>query len=496
MKKYLLPFFALISAFAAVNARADEYSLTSILSLPYGIFDTINVSGNVSFTSAEIGVRPWNDGVNEAAILSKSGGSYPVMQKQKITVHGNTLFTNAFLIKGTLQLEGLVGSGQAVFNVGNVNLNQYAYFSAGGQVEVSGAVAAHYFDIFGTLDVTQSSTTTPINPTGAVHIGNLVFNTSGGVKSLLRTPNPNLSLGEEYSDGSATIWKSVNEKNGSDENIYGPWELVNGTPAEADDTCNKDIDSECSCMSRSDEGDGLVDFRILPADTNISGTGGITITRVLGRKECRYDYDYNDGDCVFAFDDVEGYSALGYAFNISNSVNMTPSPPEGAFFNTTIGSQAYIPASCSFDYGEFESEYGSYSLDGVVPEPNGAAICNKVCSGNCSVETSCIITKNPNDDGTGKNEYLSGLDTYGIEQPGVTRSPSNPATHGCDITGWPAGTGLECKNAWEEKWFTVVTCGPGSGAVVSTASRYQRRTVDCKNLDPTDPLGTFLILDK
>jgi hypothetical protein len=468
MKKYLLPFLCFILALSAGGpARADDYSITSVLSLPYGIFDTLNSSGSATFTNAEIGVREWNQG----ATVAGTTPAYPVMQKQKIAVYGGTNFSgNTNIINGTLQIEGpdpLDNTKTAVFELTNVNLGRYAYFSAGGPVSI-GTAAVRYFGISGVLEISNPSNPVVIKATNIY---------AGALKYLKRNRSV---TGANYADGSLAKWTSIIKKAAAaDPNTYGAWEA--GSGSDTDTWGNNDIENTCSGSSPEPR----TDVRQLPADPdtaiNTNGAGGVTITRILGRRECRY---MGNNTCDYDSD---------YDFNISTS---------GRIFNAIPGaSQPYKPAtSCGFTYAYFQSKYGDYFADGVNPKIDSASICSESALCNsvaCTQEKSCIID---GDDSTGANEYTSGWQALSTvagnnKQPGVVRASKDAS--GCGRTGWPEHTGLECKNAWDERWFTVVTCGVGSGGpTVYKVARYQKRTVECATAGTGNLDGTFLVLDK
>ena len=74
MKKIILP---LLCFFISAAAYGDDYTTTTILNNPVGVFDNLTVSGTSDLGAVEIGARP-------------KDASSPIAQTQKLTVYGTT----------------------------------------------------------------------------------------------------------------------------------------------------------------------------------------------------------------------------------------------------------------------------------------------------------------------------------------------------------------------------------------------------------------------
>ena len=74
MKKIILPFLCF---FISAAAYGDDYTTTTILNNPVGVFDNLTVSGASDLGTVEIGARAKN-------------ATTPLSQAQKLTVYGTT----------------------------------------------------------------------------------------------------------------------------------------------------------------------------------------------------------------------------------------------------------------------------------------------------------------------------------------------------------------------------------------------------------------------
>ena len=341
---------------------------------------------------------------------------------------------------------------------------------------------AQFWDISGAFDV-RSSNDAVLSLSGSsarMLLGALVLPNAANALLPLPSPNP-AGTGANYSDGSVMKWAVVQNS----PNDYGPWTSATGSEEDLPSPDNVN-ENTCPCGTMT-----KTDVRQLSSAGKTPGAGGVAITRILGRRECRYSSVANSGAGGCEYGLTNDGSLNDYDFSISTS---------GRKFDDGSNSwTADRPPQCNFNYAAFIDKYGKYlSVSGGVDlTVDGAAICAEasLCgsAATCVRERSCVIE---DDNDGGSNEYTSGWKALdGGTQPGVARADKN--THGCARTGWPAGTGLECKNAWDERWFTVVTCGIGSGGPkVGAGVRYQKRTLQCNSCSGPTNFGTFLILDK
>ena len=485
MKKLLLPLICIL--FLTILRADDTFFTATILNHPIGIFDTLTVSGQTNLVRAEIGARPRSGGT------IAPGDETPVMQTQLLRVWGSVVLAgppgygtpNEWSVNGTLQFgpNPEMGSDSSV-HLGNVYVHgtptQKNYMSAGGLLSDTASpitLSAKWVEALGDIKIFSSGTAEFTVPSRAdddsdthVFAKELCF---GNADNCLpnRCVSPNCA-GESI-DGSIMSWDQVYTTPGKE---YGPWTSTSAGIAVCSGTDND------PCVNPANQGHTCEQTHPLSEEDNFSGEGGVYISRILGRKEC----GYNGNICVFGLCPRQPNGQLvdpsctngSYSFDISTAgMSFNTRTTNGLDFDIYGGLKVSTrPAVCPQNVAnEYSSQYASQNVSYPLTDSgwdggNRGAICNELCGNvECDEALSCMITDEDNDH---VNSATS--DQYGV----------SPGSCG-DKTAWPEGTGLECPNAWDEKWFTVITCGEGSGKrLLPSGARSRYRTVKCPSGTP------------
>ena len=429
MKKII---FALACAVLPAVLFADDYTATTILSNPVGVFDNLNVSGAATLNNVEIGARAKDP-------------SSPVKQTQSLTVYGNTDLLSSASSGSKIQIgANLYLKGGVQYTFSNVYLydGSLLYLSSG----TSGSLLANQiyakeintFNTFTEGSGSTSESTISISSGTPFKVGALKFYDGSNVRTL-QSPR---------GYGSKVTWVTVS--GGNTGNTYGPWTFSSSAVS---DTCTgNDNTTEFTCPTGLTSSTTCTDARyaVVPAYSSFSNNyyssvGGVYFSQVRGRSECTY-VSSSDSCAMSSY----GYTEIGGGTAPANACPFTSSDIASAINGDDIGILCY-------------------KLCG-----------DKACTG---ADTTCKVS----DDSI--NYLESGTTSSGVKQPGVTAAL-------CTRTIWPANSGLECKNAWTEKSVRVLHCGPGSGQEYTAGIYYQYRTVTCgtSGTTKTSP-GTFLVAD-
>ncbi|MDR0646564.1 MAG: hypothetical protein LBG46_06410 [Elusimicrobiota bacterium] len=441
MKKLFLFCFLILSVFPL---RAEEYSLTSLINYPAGIFDTLYSGGNAYFQNAEIGARDWG----YELVLPAGKRVLPIMQKQTLLANGAINFGMANLIvDGTLQINNATAetSSLQTFSFGNIYVYPPKDMTSSGKSHSS---------IFSAANLTGGATVyaSEVNAFGAVDIGLPASFSAGGVEadklsffsSALEIPFPmkNPTGPGSYTDGSVIDWKQVKNAASSDPNEYGAWEQA--AAALISNECNDNYQNAYQCNA-SDGAKTCIDIRTL-TDYYDTVTGGLYVSKILARKEC----EYTGSVC----------SMSGYKLDIFSSDHQFVSADN-------------FP-ECEFDITAFNEWRNDGEFGLICRQPRLCGTDGSQCD---STTASCYITLD--------NDILSsGAEETARWSPSPVFQTNQPGIDNCQRTVWPEGSGLECTNAWEERYALVITCGQGSGNLVNTGRR-QKRTVTCNKADET-----------
>lgn len=439
MKKIILPFLCF---FISAAAYGDDYTTTTILNNPVGVFDNLTVSGASDLGTVEIGARAKN-------------ATTPLSQAQKLTVYGTTDLLPSDGTKidvgGSLYLLGSDGT-QYSFNNIYIFKNSLLYLSSGtsGTSLVADQVDAKTFKTFSSF--TEGSTV------GSESVLTLSSGTPFRVGILKFSDGTNLKiLDSPRRYGSKGVWAVL--EGGDSADSYGPWSDLIAPGSEPADTCyvsgsTGDYIGEFVCPSTYKHGANnapasCTDVRLSGvAREYYSTNGGIYFSQARGRKECIYT---NAKKCEWAssydFKDLSG----------------SPAPSN----------------TCPFSSAEVQSVISAGDSGRGL-----GYLCYILCSnGEClGSGSACTMT-----DDNLFPLYSGQTMSDGSKQPGVS---------GCQGSGWPVGSGLECLNAWQEKSVRVLHCGAGSGKKYPSGNFYQSRTVVCGTggSNAAAP-GTFLTLD-
>ncbi len=369
--------------------------------------------------------------------------SSPIAQAQTLTVYGTTdlLPTGGTQIDvgGSLYLLGGDGT-QYAFNNVNIYKNSLLYLSAGstGASLVADQIDAQAFRTYSSFTEGASS--------GSESVLALSSGTPFRAGILKFSDGTNLKvLDSPRNHGSKGVWVTL--EGGSTVDSYGPWSDLIDSGSEGSDTClGDDKIGEFTCPDSYKNAPGTcTDVRLSSiVRAYYSTRGGVYFSHARARKECVYvsNTDTCQLSSTFTYTDLSG----------------SPAPSNQCPFSAS-DVQTLISAG---DTGRGLG-YLCYVLCG-----------NGECTGTSG--SSCTMT----DD----NFYSL---SSGSPQPGVAA---------CAKSGWPAGSGLECKNAWQEKSVRVLHCGAGSGQAYRSGNYYQRRNVTCDTGGSTNPSpGTFLTVD-
>ncbi len=431
MKKIILP---LLCFFVSAAAYGDDYTTTTILNNPVGVFDNLTVSGTSDLGTVEIGAR-------------QKDAASPIAQTQKLTVYGTTELLPSggtqISVGGSLYLLGGDGT-QYSFNNVYVYKNSLLYLSSGssGASLVADQIDAKIFRTFSSFTEgasVGSESVLTISAGTPFRAGILKFSDGTNVKVMDSPRN--------Y--GSKGLWTVV--EGGYSDDSYGPWSGLIAPGSEPADTCyvsgsSGDFIGEFTCPSTfKNAPSSCTDVRLSGiAREYYSTNGGVYFSHARARKDCIY--ISNTDTCQFS-------STYTYT-DLSGS----PAPANKCPFSSAEV-QTLISAG---DTGRGMG-YLCYVLCG-----------NGECTG--SGGSSCTMT----DD----NYYPL---SSGSPQPGVAS---------CTKSGWPANSGLECVNAWQEKSVRVLHCGAGSGKKYPSGNYYQKRSVTCDTGGSANPSpGTFLTVD-
>lgn len=365
----------------------------------------------------------------------------PLAQTQKLTVYGTT----DLLPSGGTQIDiggslYLLGGDGAQYSFNNVYIykNSLLYLSSGsaGSSLVAGQIDAQIFKTFSSFTEGATSGSESVLTIAAgtpFRAGVLKFSDGTNVKVLDSPRN----------HGSKGVWVTLEEGNTVDS--YGPWSGLLTPGSEGSDTClGNDVIGEFTCPDTYKNAPGsCTDVRLSSISREYYSTnGGVYFSHARARKECKYisNTDSCQLSTTYEYSDLSGGS-------VSNQ--------------------------CPFSASDVQT---------VISAGDGGRgmgyLCNILCSGECTGTSgsSCTMT----DD----NFYPL---SSGSPQPGVAA---------CAKSGWPANSGLECKNAWQEKSVRILHCGAGSGKKYPSGNFYQRRTVTCDTGGSTTPsAGTFLTVD-
>ena len=439
MKKIILP---LLCFFISAAAYGDDYTTTTILNNPVGVFDNLTVSGTSDLGAVEIGARP-------------KDASSPIAQTQKLTVYGTTdLLPSAGTqidVGGSLYLLGGDGT-QYAFNNMYIYKNSLLYLGPGssGSSLVADQIDAQIFRTFSSFtegaSVGSESVLTIASGT-PFRAGVLQFSDGTNIKVMDSPRN----------HGSRGVWVSVD--GGDTADSYGAWGPLLASGLEGSDNCcvscsEGDKIGEFTCPSTYKHGENgapasCTDVRrSMIVRKYYSTNGGVYFSHARARKECVYTTSNKcEWSSIYDTKDLSGSPAPS-----------NPCPFSAAEVNTLISAG---------DTGRGLG-YLCHELCKSPANPSG------VCTG--TAVSSCTMT----DD----NFYPL---SSGSPQPGVAT---------CGDSSWPAGSGLECKNAWQEKSVRVLHCGAGSGKEYPSGNYYQKRTVVCGTGGSTGAApGTFLTVD-
>lgn len=267
MRKFILP---LLCLFVCATVYGDDYTTTTILNNPVGVFENLTVSGASTMSDVEIGARP-------------KSTSLPVMQTQKLTVYGTTELLPS---DGTgIQVGGslyLLGGRQYTFSNVYVYNNSLLYLSSS---LVTNEIYAKYINTFSSFtEGTDSSTESTLNLAAGTpfRAGTLKFWDGTNVKTM---ENPREC-------GSRGVWVSL--EGGDSKDNYGHWSALIASGSSPSDTCNGDKVGEYTCPAAFAHGvdsnpASCLDVRSSNIATQYySTTGGVYFTQARGRKECTY----------------------------------------------------------------------------------------------------------------------------------------------------------------------------------------------------------------
>lgn len=505
-------FLTLVCCFAAAVAAADEFSITTILNEPIGIFDTLNTSGNTNLNIAEIGVRNWNTGVNP---LPPGETTYQILQRQNLAVYGDATLsgglTTGIWVNGSLRLEHWKASAvdpsqneipTTLFNIPSLTIYPNHYASMG-WLSASTTLAAGIIHALGTIAIVPGGGMQPWaceycptqlanhidvngNPLSYLQAGRLEF-TVALTGSTVNVPFPYHVNTATTGSGTENFYYGTTMKwdtNPASTYLYGPW-----TSGTASDTCPSSIKNPPipTCTSVISGSCTQVD-NVQHQSFGVNIDGGLYISRILGRRECRYDQTTDtcqmmgataDGQCLF--DNCQ------YTFQPLEYLNLIDGLicPEADFSNTyDTGNPLINNLSARRDFCETILA-GSNQGSGSGTDQ--------------SVMRSCILLKNAGHDPANPNFTTSGYHGRASGDRGTNPSPQHgvASENNCFRTPWPARSGLECSNVWEERWFSVATCGAKFGNVGSKIQIRRYRTVKCENATGyISPPTAFFVLEK
>lgn len=320
MKKLILP---LLCLFVYASAYGDDYSTTTILNNPVGVFENLTVSGSSIMSAAEIGARPETT-------------AKPVKQTQNLTVYG----TADLLPSGgsKIQVGGnlyLLGGRQYSFSTVYVYSNSLLYLSSStsGLSLSTNEIDAKYINTFSSFtEGTDSSAASTLNISAGTpfRVGTLKFWDGSNTKTL-EDPRP-------Y--GSRGVWVAVEGGDSADE--YGPWIYSETNPG---DTCSgNDYVNEYTCptaannVSCTDVRQAYLGDYSSTIKDYYTTTGGVYFSQARGRSECTYasTTDTCTIPTTYNYVGVDGGPAP------SNVCPVTATDISNAINNNNLGALCYV----------------------------------------------------------------------------------------------------------------------------------------------------------
>lgn len=482
MKKLIIPLVCLLGFTAA---HADEFKMTTLVNYPIGIYDKMTVSGSAVFNNTvEIGTRDMFSNITGATAI-------PVNQTQNIMVFGPVELSHAsgpFIeIDGNLQLGGREWPNTSELPEANYNFNSI-YVTADNGFYSGGIMKMN------TLNA------------GTVMVLNNFTDDSAGILDVTSVVAERILVGGKEIPkptglGRVGVWASpISDPGGSrGGDVYGPW----SRPAEiaGSDTCDgNDINNEFSCpdnlpcdtetedCTNHYEPHTCVDVRRITGMSGYySAVGGAYVMELRYREECTFYQDSSSRDNGCEFNPVLQGDKSGYLRATTNKTYATyPGGSQAISFK--VPEQNNPPITTS-------------QIDAAIDSGNFGPLCYKVCD-------------TPNGCGGGPHYRLITADsgggpekikqTYSKQTESGESTPQRGANYdssdvGCRRTFWPAGSGLECTNAWNEYTTRVLVCNPKSGklenAVGQNGAAYQFRRVSCSNKsESSSASGRYLTL--
>lgn len=214
MKKFLL---ALVCLTASTSVFADDYSTTTILSNPVGIFDNLIVTGDSVLNAVEIGARADTSG--------------PLKQVQTLTVFGTTNLLSSggtkIIVGGNLVLKG---TDLVDYSFNNVYVYPKRSLFLGGSIGIN-EVFAREIKTLNTFTESTAGTIT-IGSGNTFKAGSIAFASGDNYKIL---PSPR-TCGSSSPCGTEISWVKID---GTEGDNYGEWGQL--FQSEQGDTCDGEI---------------------------------------------------------------------------------------------------------------------------------------------------------------------------------------------------------------------------------------------------------------
>ncbi|MDR1684594.1 MAG: hypothetical protein LBR90_03940 [Elusimicrobiota bacterium] len=521
-----LPLTFVFLFFLAFNCAAQEFSSTTLLAYPIGIFEEFSSQGGTYGSSLnptpthtniyqlEIGARPFRISMLEYE------NSYP-NQKQYLHVYGQTRLggagatskVNGDLVFGwdenntfrfpSLSQINLYDSRLAILINAPLNITSRLYtenLSSAGNITTGHAFSDKVYGnrLYLHADPNDYRSDYPtINAGGNLYLYgfyNVYHNYMGGVPGFLSPWQINPK--DEIPAWDIT-WGKVNTVLiGSTYHTYGPWRRYGGSKSASALNTYLNTDGRTigdkggeyrlyepyTCKSTGNtHTDPFIDIYETQTPPRFK-TDTVFFYEVRGRKECAY---INDR-CQYP---------VNYTFNQLPNPNLQ---------NLALASPADLN-QCSFTI----EDYKTAKNQGTEGE-----LCNRLCGNNgCSSAKSCYIPvresysygipDNLSSSTSGNPQWADDWKISGIDYadfPGQRPTSQNYAgmtlAQDCKRTGWPLGSGLECTAAWDDRSFIAMYCAGGSGQKIAAEKRIYVRKVKCAASDGfTTTAVDFLRLD-